>query len=128
MEKFLTRADQRALRASKRRGFWRCALVLLPLLPLFWFGAAFAEVLAAERLAGAEGFSLGEVAGLWYSADPERMYSGLELLAVKRLEAAFWKGILGLVFAMIALGVALDLRRQSRIFDLLKAQDLIRET
>jgi hypothetical protein len=95
MRNHLTKANERVLAASASRSlFWRIVLAVLAVLPIFWLAGAAGDLFVAHRLAAAEGLSFRDLAPAWYSPEPTQAYSGVQLLAVKRAEAAFGKVLL----------------------------------
>jgi hypothetical protein len=126
MQKYLTKADERALAAyGSKTGFWRLLQLTVILLPLLCIAGALGEFSVAYRLATHEGYTLWDIAALWYSPDPAGAYSGIQLLAVKRIEAAFGRVLLAIVFGGVTINVLIESRRRSRIYSLLHSRGLI---
>ncbi len=98
----------------------------MALLPLFWVVTAAGELSAAHRLVATyHGYSPWQLIGLWYAPDAAETYTGLELLAVKRVEAAMWRLIVAFVFGGFGVAVLMDLRRKKRLYLLLYSNGLI---
>jgi hypothetical protein len=126
MRNHLTKANERVLAASASRSlFWRIVLAVLAVLPIFWLAGAAGDLFVAHRLAAAEGLSFRDLAPAWYSPEPTQAYSGVQLLAVKRAEAAFGKVLLALVFLGVAISTIVEVRRRNRIYRLLRARGLL---
>lgn len=116
MSNSLTKADLRILAsASSKSRAWRLVRGLSLLIPLFWIAGALGDLSVAQKFAAFEGRSLLEVTALWYKANGSEFYSGLQVQAVKRVEAAFGKTLLALVFASLSVSQVLEQRRLARI-------------
>lgn len=124
----LTKADERSLKAAGHETrFWRGTRWIVMMLPLLWLAWAVGDLLVACRLGAYEGDSLWDIAKLWYASDSAALYSGLQLEAVKRVESAFGKVLLAIVFVGIVIGAVAEWRQRRRIYHLLCSHRLLDE-